>query len=194
MRLPSCSKLSIGNVLEYLCWKWKPYPRVVFHESRLVWVLFYVRQVCCLWRVLTCVRVTNTFWWRWFLVISVLRKCVLGQVSLLSRCSPRYFTSSRGSCTLFIWHVSLHVVDVTWIDLDPKQQLHRNKRMCSLRGSYRDVRRSKITINRRKWSLVWRRVEYLHSNPVSCKGRRKWYPVPGGINRPPCSWEDINMT
>jgi hypothetical protein len=28
--------LSIGNVLEFLCWKWKPYPRVVFRESSLV--------------------------------------------------------------------------------------------------------------------------------------------------------------
>jgi hypothetical protein len=50
-------------------------------------------------------------------------KMCLCQVSLLSRCSPRYLTSSsRGSCTLFIWtgegHVSLCVVNVTWIDLD----------------------------------------------------------------------------
>jgi hypothetical protein len=46
----------------------------------------------------------------------------LCQVSLLSRCSPRYLIfSSRRSCTLFIWtggHVSLRVVNVTWIDLD----------------------------------------------------------------------------
>jgi hypothetical protein len=26
-------KALIGNVLEFLCWKWKPYPRVVFHKS-----------------------------------------------------------------------------------------------------------------------------------------------------------------
>jgi hypothetical protein len=31
-----CARLSIGNVLELLCWKWKPYPRVVFRESTLV--------------------------------------------------------------------------------------------------------------------------------------------------------------
>jgi hypothetical protein len=31
----SCARLSIGNVLEFLCWKWKPYPRVVFRKSRL---------------------------------------------------------------------------------------------------------------------------------------------------------------
>jgi hypothetical protein len=29
----SCARLSIGNVLEFLCWKWKPYPRVVFRKS-----------------------------------------------------------------------------------------------------------------------------------------------------------------
>jgi hypothetical protein len=48
-------------------------------------------------------------------------KMCLCQVSLLSRCSPRYLTSSWGSCILFIWtgrHVSLRVVNVTWIDLD----------------------------------------------------------------------------
>jgi hypothetical protein len=49
-------------------------------------------------------------------------KMCLCQVSLLSRCSPIYLTaSSWGSCTLFIWtggHVSLRVVNVTWIDLD----------------------------------------------------------------------------
>jgi hypothetical protein len=51
-----------------------------------------------------------------------LAKMCLCQVSLLSRCGPRYLTSSSwGSCTLFIrtgGHVSLHVVNVTYIDLD----------------------------------------------------------------------------
>jgi hypothetical protein len=45
----------------------------------------------------------------------------LCQVSLLSRCSPRYLISSSwGSCILFIWtggHVSLCVVNVAWINL-----------------------------------------------------------------------------
>jgi hypothetical protein len=49
-------------------------------------------------------------------------KMCLCQVSLLSRCSPRYLTSSSWeSCTLFIWtggHISLHVVNVMWIDLN----------------------------------------------------------------------------
>jgi hypothetical protein len=51
-------------------------------------------------------------------------KMCLCQVSLMSRCNPRYLTSSsRVSFTLFIWtegegHVSLHVMNVTWIDLD----------------------------------------------------------------------------
>jgi hypothetical protein len=30
-----------------LCWKWKPYPRVVFRKSRLVSVLFYQKFVAC---------------------------------------------------------------------------------------------------------------------------------------------------
>jgi hypothetical protein len=50
-------------------------------------------------------------------------KICLCQVSLLSRYSPRYLAFSvRGSCLVFIWtggHVSLRVVNVTWIDLDP---------------------------------------------------------------------------
>jgi hypothetical protein len=49
-------------------------------------------------------------------------KICLCQVSLLSTCSPRYLTSSSwGSCTLFLWtggHVSVCVVNVTWINLD----------------------------------------------------------------------------
>jgi hypothetical protein len=32
----SCARLSIGNVLEFLCWKLMPYPRVVFRKSTLV--------------------------------------------------------------------------------------------------------------------------------------------------------------
>jgi hypothetical protein len=48
-------------------------------------------------------------------------KMCLCQLSLLSRCSPRYLTYSRRSCTLFIWtggHVSLRVVNDMSIDLD----------------------------------------------------------------------------
>jgi hypothetical protein len=42
----SCSRLWIGNVLEFLCWKWKPYPRVVFLKSRLVSVVvLYMRSL-----------------------------------------------------------------------------------------------------------------------------------------------------
>jgi hypothetical protein len=47
-------------------------------------------------------------------------KMCLCQVSLLSTCSPRYLTSSRWSCTLFIWtggRGSLRVVNGAWIDL-----------------------------------------------------------------------------
>jgi hypothetical protein len=32
----SFSKLSIGSVLEFLCWKWKPYLTVIFRKYRLV--------------------------------------------------------------------------------------------------------------------------------------------------------------
>jgi hypothetical protein len=31
-------------------------------------------------------------------------------------------------------------------------------------------------------------LECLHRSPVSPKRRHKENPVPGGINRPPCSW------
>jgi hypothetical protein len=30
--------------------------------------------------------------------------------------------------------------------------------------------------------------EYLHHSPASRKRRRKWKPMPEGINGPPCSW------
>jgi hypothetical protein len=58
VRLLSCARLSIGNVLEFLFWKWKPYPRVVFCKSRLVWVLLYIWEVCYL---LLKLRVTWSF-------------------------------------------------------------------------------------------------------------------------------------
>jgi hypothetical protein len=32
----SCARSSTGNVPEFLCWKWKPYSRVVFRECKLV--------------------------------------------------------------------------------------------------------------------------------------------------------------
>jgi hypothetical protein len=51
-------------------------PRVVFRKSRLVWILFYIWAVCCLWRVLSYVPVTNTFWWGRFLVVSVCARWV----------------------------------------------------------------------------------------------------------------------
>jgi hypothetical protein len=63
-----------------------------------------------------------------YILVSVFPNCFrfakmcLCQLSILSRCSPRYLTSSWASCTLFIWtggYISLRVVNVTWIDLDP---------------------------------------------------------------------------
>jgi hypothetical protein len=99
-------------------WKWKPYPRVVFRKSRLVWVLFYTWEMCLRFDF----RQSNQY-----ILVRVIPSCFcfakmcLCQVSLQSRCSPRFLTSSSwGSCKLFIWtggHVSLHVMNVTWIDL-----------------------------------------------------------------------------
>jgi hypothetical protein len=64
-----------------------------------------------------------------YILVRVIPSCFrfaemyLCQISLPSGCSPRYLTpSSLGSCTLFVWtggHVSLRVVNVTWIDLNP---------------------------------------------------------------------------
>jgi hypothetical protein len=36
-----CAMLSIGNILEFLCRKWKLYPRDVFYKSRLVYLFDY---------------------------------------------------------------------------------------------------------------------------------------------------------
>jgi hypothetical protein len=74
-----------------------------------------------LWRVLTCIRVTNAFRWGWFLVVSVLRKCICARLvscqgvaqdtwHLLGELHIVYM--DRGG------QVSLPVVNVTWIDLD----------------------------------------------------------------------------
>jgi hypothetical protein len=60
------------------------------------------------------------------ILVSVIPSCFrfvnmcLRQLILLSRCNPRYSTtSSSGRCTLFIWtvgQVSVRVVNVTWTD------------------------------------------------------------------------------
>jgi hypothetical protein len=82
----------------------------------------YEKLVSCVSWVLTCVLRISTFWRGWFLGVFVFQKCVF-HVSLSSRCSPRYLTSSSwGSCTLYMWtggDVSLRVWNVTWTDLDP---------------------------------------------------------------------------
>jgi hypothetical protein len=51
-------------------------PELYSIKSRLVWILFRIWEACCLWRVLTCVPVTNTFWWGWFLAVSVCARWV----------------------------------------------------------------------------------------------------------------------
>jgi hypothetical protein len=97
MRPLSWAKLSIRSVLGFLCWKWKPYPRVAFCKSSLL----YIWEGCCLWRVLTCIQVSSTFCWGWFLVVSVLWKCVYARY-VFCQGAARYLTSSWGSL-LFIW-------------------------------------------------------------------------------------------
>jgi hypothetical protein len=93
----SCSKLSIGNLLLY--WKWKPYPRVVFRMSGFISV--------CTRRLLLVessdLRPRNQY----SLVRAIpngLRfvKICLCEVSLVPRCSPRFFTYFKGKYTLFI--------------------------------------------------------------------------------------------
>jgi hypothetical protein len=64
-------------------WTWKPYPRVVLCKFRLIWVLFYIWKTCCLWRILTCNRVTNILWCRGSLVVSALWICVCASKSLM---------------------------------------------------------------------------------------------------------------
>jgi hypothetical protein len=106
---------STGNVPKFLCWMWKPYLRVVFRRCRLVSVLFYIREVCCLWRVLTCVKHFDEC------VASVLRKCVCASLVSCQDAAGiheiflgalRVVYKDRG-------YVSLRVVNVTWVESDP---------------------------------------------------------------------------
>jgi hypothetical protein len=91
MRPLSCARLSVGNVLEFLCWKWKPYPRVVFRKSILVRALMRSLLLVDSFGL----RPSNQY-----ILVKVIPSCFrfakmcLCQVSLLSRCSPRYLTSS----------------------------------------------------------------------------------------------------
>jgi hypothetical protein len=44
----SCARLSIGKVLEFLCWKWKPYPRVVLRNPDwFEYCFIYEKFVAC---------------------------------------------------------------------------------------------------------------------------------------------------
>jgi hypothetical protein len=117
------SSLTVGGVwvLVFLCFMWKPYPRVVFRKPRLVWVLYM--------RSLLLVESFDLGPSNQYILVRGIPSCFrfakmcLCQVSLLSEFISRYLTSS-GSCTLIIWtggwggHISLRVVNVTWSDLD----------------------------------------------------------------------------
>jgi hypothetical protein len=52
----------LKSYIEFLCLKWKPYPRIIFHRSGLVWVLLCIWEFSCLWRVLTLIQAASTFW------------------------------------------------------------------------------------------------------------------------------------
>jgi hypothetical protein len=63
MPLQSCTKLYIGSFLAFLCLKWKPYPTVIFHRSRTIWVLICIGEFSCLWSILTSVQAASAFLW-----------------------------------------------------------------------------------------------------------------------------------
>jgi hypothetical protein len=100
--------------IEFLCCKWKPYPRVVFYVEIGLSIVLYMRSLLLVESF--DLRPSNQY-----ILERVIPSCFrfvkmcLCQVSLLSRCSPRYLTSSRGSCTFFIWdrggNASLRVVN-----------------------------------------------------------------------------------
>jgi hypothetical protein len=99
----SWANLSIGSVLGCLCWKWKPYPRVVFQVQIGLSIILYMRS---LFLVGSCdLRLSSQY-----ILVSEIPSCFhfakmcLCQVSLLSRYSLRFLTFfSWESCTLFIW-------------------------------------------------------------------------------------------
>jgi hypothetical protein len=73
--LQSRAKLQIGSVLGFVRLNWKLYHTVVFHRSRLLWVLLCIWEFYCVWRVLTSIQVADTFWRASFSVVSVLSIC-----------------------------------------------------------------------------------------------------------------------
>jgi hypothetical protein len=103
----SCEKLSIGSVLGFLWWNSKPYPRDVFLKIRLIWVLFYIWEVCCVWRILAyymylkdlkflsplsimtnCIELRCVLYWSSVTWVSVkyLQSCQLSIASLFTLC------------------------------------------------------------------------------------------------------------
>jgi hypothetical protein len=104
-------------------------------------------------------------------------KMCLCQVSLLSRCSPRYLISSSwGSCTLFTstggggGHVSLPAMNVTWINLDPLAFILHFLTNCRLQVSWFIVC-VKQWLDHCPWQLLqYRRRRLLWSILVRSEG------------------------
>jgi hypothetical protein len=99
----SCANLSIGNVLGFLYWKWKRYPRVVFQVQIGFSIVLYMSS---LFLVESCDLCPSNQ----YILVRVIPSCFhfakicLCQVSLLSGRSLRFLTfTSWESCTLFIW-------------------------------------------------------------------------------------------
>jgi hypothetical protein len=119
----SCARLLIGNVLEFYVGSGSHAQELYSISSNLFEFYFIYEKFVAL---LFDLHPSNQY-----ILVRVIPICFhfakmcLSQVSLLSRCRLRYLTSfSWGSCTFFIWtpgggYVSLRLVNVTWIDLDP---------------------------------------------------------------------------
>jgi hypothetical protein len=119
----SCPRLSIGNIIEFLCWKWKPYPRVVFRkfEYRFIYTMRSLLRVESLE-----FRPSNQY-----ILVRAIPSCFrfakicLCQVSVLSRCNPRYLTSSfwgvahcsygPGGTFLFVWRMLRGSTWIRWL-------------------------------------------------------------------------------
>jgi hypothetical protein len=88
------------SVLGCLCWKWKPYPRVVFQVQIGLSIVLYIRSLFLMESCDLCPSSQYIFV-RMIPSCFHFAKMCLCQVSLPSRCSLRFLTFS--SCTLFIW-------------------------------------------------------------------------------------------
>lgn len=119
-RRRSVSRLSIGSIVSSRCWFHWQFPIFEYHIS--IWVLLLPCRVAIYFQCWELRLISQYIFWYMWLNCSRLNHMCFVQVNRLSRCIPRYLTSSFWERGLLLrvteGHVGLFSVKVLWTDLE----------------------------------------------------------------------------